>query len=171
LARGWAFTMREGVCVGSEDDVSLFRERGLRRAEALAAELGLEARVTVASDPFFAPTARGRAVIQRLKSLKHELLLSIGDGAEIAAASFNLHEQFFGEAFGIRTREAGRGKQREGSSRSAAWSSCVALGLERWLLAFLVAHGPDRHRWPELRVPRVSVGNAHDRRSQAVGHR
>ena len=31
-----------------------------------------------------------------------------------------------------------------------AASGCVAFGLERWLLAFLVAHGPDAAAWPDF---------------------
>jgi seryl-tRNA synthetase len=59
LARGWAFTMREGVCIGDAEAVAAFRARGIDRGLALAAALGLEARLEEATDPFFAPTARG----------------------------------------------------------------------------------------------------------------
>jgi seryl-tRNA synthetase len=145
LARGWAFTMCEGVCVGGADDVAAFRERGLARAAALAAALGLAAEVAEATDPFFAPTARGRALLQRVKGLKQELLLPVG-GERVAAASFNLHEGFFGEAFDIRLAGGG-----------AAASACVAYGVERWLLAFLAAHGTRAAGWPGVPpVPSVS---------------
>lgn len=127
LERGWAFTMREVVCIGSEAACVRFRDRGLAAASALAAELGLEGDVVAAEDPFFAPTSRGRALLQRLKGLKEELRLSIGDGDTVAAASFNLHERFFGEAFDIRLADG-----------SPAFSACIAFGLERWLLASVV---------------------------------
>jgi hypothetical protein len=81
-----------------------------------------------AEDPFFAPTGRGRALLQRLKELKQELRLPIGDGETVAAASFNLHDRFFGEAFAISLPDG-----------SPAFTACVAFGLERWLLASLVA--------------------------------
>ena len=129
LARGWAFTMREIICIGSERDCATFRDRGLAIARRLADALGLFGAIAEAEDPFFAPTARGRAILQRLKSLKHEMLLPIGDGETVAAASFNLHERFFGEAFDIRMSDGG-----------PAHSACIAFGLERWLLASLMAY-------------------------------
>src|SRR5439155_18176865 len=66
LGRGWAFTMREIVCVGSRDAVEAFRQRGIGRVTALAGALGLGGNVVPASDPFFAPTARGKALVQQL---------------------------------------------------------------------------------------------------------
>lgn len=132
LRRGWAFSMRELVCIGSEADCKAFRDRGATAASALAARLGLASTIEPAEDPFFAPTARGRALIQRLKELKLELRLDIGDGDSVAAASFNLHDQYFGERFDIRLRDG-----------SPAFTACVAFGLERWLLAELVADSAD----------------------------
>lgn len=137
LERGWAFTMREVVCLGTAEEVESFRRRGVEGALALAAELELDAVVEAASDPFFAPGARGKALLQRIKGLKHELLLPIGSGRRIAAASFNHHESFFGDAFRIRLPDG----------RPAA-SGCVAFGVERWLLAVLVAHGTAAAAWP-----------------------
>lgn len=139
LERQWAFTMRETVCIGSASDVEDFRQRMMRAAGALASRLDLDAGFLVATDPFFAPTARGKAIVQRVKGLKHELALPIGTDRSTAAASFNNHETFFGDAFGI-TLETGE----------VASTGCVAFGLERWLLAFLVAHGLDRVSWPSL---------------------
>jgi seryl-tRNA synthetase len=139
LARGWAFTMREVVQLGGQLEVELFRQQGMRMAVALAAALGLDAQLNVAADPFFAPTARGKALLQRVKALKHELLLPIGDRS-IAAASFNHHETFFGDAFDIAM-----------ASKQSAHSGCVAFGIERWLLAYLVRHGVESTNW---NVPR-----------------
>jgi hypothetical protein len=128
LERGWAFTMREIVCIGTEAECVAFRDRGIALARSLTASLRLDSEITPAEDPFFAPTGRGRALLQRLKELKQELRLPIGDGDTVAAASFNLHEGFFGEAFDIRLADG-----------SPAFTACVAFGLERWLLASLVA--------------------------------
>jgi seryl-tRNA synthetase len=139
LERQWAFTMREIVCVGAAEDVEDFRQRGMRLAASLASRLDLDAGFLVATDPFFAPTARGKTIVQRVKALKHELALPIGGERSTAAASFNNHEQFFGEAFGITL-----------ATGEPASSGCVAFGLERWLLAFLVAHGIERVAWPSL---------------------
>ena len=139
LERQWAFTMREVVCLGAAGDVEDFRQRAMRVAGALASRLDLDAGFLVATDPFFAPTARGKAILQRAKGLKHELALPIGGEQSTAAASFNNHERFFGDAFAI-TLETGE----------TASTGCVAFGLERWLLAFLVAHGIDRVAWPSF---------------------
>ncbi|MFL5576591.1 MAG: hypothetical protein ACJ79S_11550 [Gemmatimonadaceae bacterium] len=142
LERGWAFTMREAVCLGGDDDVGRFADDTGDRAAALARALGLGGRFAEASDPFFAPTARGRGLLQRIKALKHELLLPLddrGSGAEVAAASVNRHEHFFGEAFDILLPDG-----------APAAGACVAFGVERWLLAFLAAHGPHARGWPAV---------------------
>ena len=139
LERGWAFTMREIVCIGSHSDARDFLERSTERVTDFARSLDLEPTLVVATDPFFAPSARGKHVLQQLKELKHELLLPIGAGKTIAASSFNLHETFFGEAFDIRLPDG-----------KSATTACVAFGLERWLLAFLVRHGPDAAGWPSI---------------------
>jgi seryl-tRNA synthetase len=140
LERGWAFTMREIIFIGSHDDVEGFRQRMISAVLGLAEELELDPALEVATDPFFAPTARGKAILQKLKALKHELLLPVEPGRALAAASFNHHETFFGEAFDIRLPDG-----------SPAATGCVAFGIERWLLAFLVAHGTNPDGWPALR--------------------
>ncbi len=147
LERGWAFTMREVVCIGSDGDAHAFLERSTERVTEFARSLDLEPTLVVATDPFFAPATRAKQVLQKLKELKHELLLPIG-ASSIAASSFNLHETFFGEAFDI-TLPNGR----------PATTACVAFGLERWLLAFLVKHGPDAAGWPSVDQP---VGVRHE---------
>ena len=139
LERGWAFSMREVVCIGSADDVRDFLARGRRRAVRLAVRLGLAAGIVEAEDPFFAPTSRGKGLLQRVKGLKRELVLPIGGGRTIAAASINDHEEFFGEAFDIRLDRGGW-----------ASSGCVAFGIDRWLLATLAAYGPHPGGWPTL---------------------
>jgi seryl-tRNA synthetase len=132
LERGWAFRMREIVCIGSDYYVEDFRQRWMTRTMDFARSFGLEPEMTVATDPFFAPTARGKAALQRIKALKHELVVRFPDGRTMAIASFNNHERFFGESFGISL-----------VGRTTAASACVAFGIERWLLAVLAAHGVD----------------------------
>ena len=139
LEREWAFTMREVVCIGSDDDAREFLARNIERVTDFARSLDIRATVAVATDPFFAPGARAKAMLQQIKELKRELLLPLNRTDRTAAASFNLHDTFFGEAFDIRLR-TGR----------AATSACVAFGLERWLLALLVRYGPDSVRWPSV---------------------
>ena len=142
LERGWAFTMREIVCIGSDGEARAFLERSTERVTAFARALDLDPAVALATDPFFAASARAKHVLQRLKELKRELLLPIGASSTIAASSFNLHDTFFGDAFGIRL-----------SDGRPVTTACVAFGLERWLLAFLVRHGPNAAAWP--RIPLV----------------
>lgn len=137
LERAWSFTMREQVCVGTAAEVEAFRQRGSADAVAFARQLGLEPRIAAAEDPFFAPSTRGRALLQRIKALKQELLLPLGGGREVAAASFNNHEQFFGRSFDIQLADG-----------TAAASACAAYGVERWLLAYLVQHGTLVAEWP-----------------------
>jgi len=141
LERGWAFTMREVVCVGTDAAARAFLERAVDRVSQVATSLGLSPTVAAANDPFFVPTARAKLLLQRAKELKRELVLPIGDGRTTAAASFNLHDVFFGEAFGLRLPD-GR----------PATTACVAFGIERWTLAFLAAHGPDASRWPPIPI-------------------
>ncbi len=138
LERGWAFTMREVVCIGSEQDARAFLERSTERALEVARALCLEQTVVPATDPFFVPTARAKTLLQQVKELKHELRLPLG-ARTTAAASFNLHDTFFGEAFDIRL-----------SDGHPATTACLAFGIERWTLAFLVEHGPDASHWPSL---------------------
>ena len=130
LERGWAFRMREIVCIGTPSQVEEFRQRWMVRAAGFAESLGLTVEIVQATDPFFAPTARGKAVLQRIKALKHELIVRFRDGRSLAIASFNNHERFFGDSFAI-TLENGE----------VAASGCVAFGIERWLLAMLAANG------------------------------
>ena len=139
LARGWAFTMREVVCIGSDDDARAFLARCIDLVTNFARSLDIDATLAVATDPFFAPAARAKLMLQQMKELKRELLLPLNRSDRIAAASFNLHDTFFGEAFEIRL-----------ANGNPATSACVAFGLERWLLAFLVRYGPDAARWPAI---------------------
>lgn len=144
LERGWAFTMREIVCLGTPEEIERFRRRGVEIALRLASSLGLASSIEVAKDPFFAPTARGKALLQKIKSLKYEMMLPLEPGRSVAAASFNHHETFFGEAFDIRLPDG-----------QPAASGCVAFGIERWLLAFLCTHGTDAAEWPPLQAPEL----------------
>ena len=140
LERGWAFLMREIVYVGESAGAEAFRERGILNASAFAESIGLKTRLEVAEDPFFASTSRGKALLQRLKALKHELVVDRINGTPLAIASFNNHERFFGESFSIRLADG-----------SPATTACVAFGIERWMLAILMTHGTNPLNWPDLR--------------------
>ena len=88
----------------------------------------------LASDPFFAPTARDGAR-SAVKGLKHELVFRFPDDR-----SWRLR----------RSTIIGLSESRR--YLAAGWqlraSGCVAFGLERWLLAVLVTHGTDPADWP-----------------------
>jgi seryl-tRNA synthetase len=149
LERAWAFTMREIVCLGAQRDVRDFLDRSVERVSGLERALGIDCETVAASDPFFAPNARGRAALQRIKGLKHELVFRFPDGRPLAIASFNDHELFFGDAFRIFLPDG-----------SAAWSGCVAFGLERWLMAVLVTHGVEPSGWPATLSPNAELAQA-----------
>src|SRR5439155_14200508 len=70
LERGWAFTMREIVCIGSDDEAHAFLERSTERVTDLARALQLDPTLAVATDPFFAPAAHAKHILQWLKELK-----------------------------------------------------------------------------------------------------
>ena len=81
--------------------------------------MGVEATWEVASDPFFLPTARGKAFVQRLQETKQEFV--VRNPEPLAIASINRHGTFFGERFHIGLAAGG-----------AAHTACIAFGLDRW---------------------------------------
>jgi len=138
LARLWDFTIREIVFLGTRDEVLDARQRFMGRALELADALGVSGRCEVASDPFFANVESGvRATSQRLLELKYELQLDLAPGDAVSVASFNFHEQFFGDAFELRL-----------PGGATPFSGCVGFGLERFAFALVCQHGTDPARWP-----------------------
>jgi len=143
LERLWDFTIREIVFMGTRDFVLDCRQRFMEQSFALMEELGLYGFCEVANDPFFvASDTAGKIFSQRALELKYELRLTVAEeeplDRSIAVASFNFHETFFGENFGIK-----RGDQQP------TLTGCVGFGLERLVYAFLCQHGLDEHKWPE----------------------
>ncbi|MFD7491073.1 hypothetical protein ACFV8T_01400 [Streptomyces sp. NPDC059832] len=138
LERLWDFTIREIVFLGTPDFVLTSRARLMERAYALTESLGLGGRCEVAGDPFFLnESAAVRAWSQRLLEMKYELRLPLDDERDVAVASFNYHEQFFGKSFGIRDAD-----------ERPVFTGCAGFGLERLTYAFLCRHGADPARWP-----------------------
>lgn len=129
----WEFTMREVVFLGRLDFVREQREDWMKKTSGFARELGLEAELAAANDPFFGAENRGKKLLQQVKQLKYELRVPGFSGAPMPVASFNLHEQFFTQRFNIALV---RGE--------AAFSGCVAFGLERWAMALAARHGLDK---------------------------
>ena len=111
--------MREIVLLGDPDwlneKIGLIQAQILRIAERYALPVHWE----TAEDPFFLPTAKGKALMQRLMETKKELVC---DGPEaLAIASINRHGTFFGERFAIRQPD-----------KMPVHTACVAFGLDRW---------------------------------------
>jgi seryl-tRNA synthetase len=139
LARLWDFTIREIVFFGSRDEVLAARERFLGRIREIVTALELSGRCEVASDPFFCSDDGGaRASSQRLLELKYELQLDIGAADSVAVGSFNFHERFFGESFGITLADG----------HTVPYTGCAGFGLERLAFALVCQHGIDPAAWP-----------------------
>ena len=148
LVRQWEFSMREIVLIGAPAWVDTQRRTLIGLAQALAVELDLEARLEVATDPFFVADAATQRTYQAMASTKLELWLSTdgdpdGNGEGVAGASFNTCDRHFSQPMDIR-----------GPDGEPASTACIAFGLERWMAAFVARWGADPARWPELRPRR-----------------
>ncbi len=119
LRRLFGFTMREIVCIGTQEAVLDHLSTFKARIAGFLSEVGIPHEVDIASDPFFDPNG-ARSTMQKLFPTKEEFLY---DG-KLAIASVNFHRNFFGERCDIRLPDG-----------SAAFTGCVAFGLERWLSA------------------------------------
>ncbi|TDP92962.1 hypothetical protein [Labedaea rhizosphaerae] len=154
LARLWDFTIREIVFFGTRDEVLSARERFLGRALRLADELGVSGQCEVATDPFFCNSDTStRTSSQRLLELKYELQLDIAPEDRISVASFNFHERFFGESFGITLPDGA----------TTPFSGCAGFGLERFAFALVCQHGIDVEDWPAQ--VRAALGHTTKERS------
>ena len=137
-ARMQMFRMREYVRIGSADQVLAFRQQWLDRVAEIAAELGLQASVDLANDPFFGRAGQLKADSQREQNLKFELLAQAGDQPKpTACMSFNYHQDLFGTMCGIQQ-----------ANREIAHTGCVGFGMERLALALFHQHGLRASAWP-----------------------
>jgi seryl-tRNA synthetase len=133
-----SFRMREFVCIGRPADIRTFRADWMRRAVALAGDLGLEHRIEVASDPFFGRGGQLAAVSQMQQELKFELLVPVrSTAAPTACMSFNDHQDHFGEAWDLRMADG-----------ELAHTGCVAFGMDRLAVALFATHGAQVGDWP-----------------------
>lgn len=138
-ARLQMFHQREMVRFGEAAQVLAWRETWMSRAKTFFEQIGLNAVLDVASDPFFGRGGKLMAHNQREQRLKFEFLVPIASGHPTAVASFNFHQDHFGSAFGIQLHDG-----------SAASSACLGFGLERITLALLRAHGLNVRDWPQV---------------------
>jgi seryl-tRNA synthetase len=133
------FRQREFLRLGTDTDVTAFRDQWIDEVLEALRRLGLPVSAAAAADPFFGRAGRLMAAHQRDAEAKIEIVADLYDDARgTALASINLHGEHFGKAFGI---VAGDGKP--------AHTSCVGFGLERLALAMLHVHGVDVGTWPE----------------------
>ncbi|MBL0217154.1 MAG: hypothetical protein IPQ07_25175 [Myxococcales bacterium] len=87
----------------------------------------LDARLEIATDPFFVSDAASARTYQAMRSTKLELKLGIDATTTTAATSFNLHGTHFTSRMAIG----------DGVTETA----CIGFGLERWMAAIVARWG------------------------------
>ena len=133
-----AFRQREHVCLGTPEQVLLWRERWFQRVPKLFAEIGIDVSTDVANDPFFGRGGRLMAAAQLEQELKFEFCVPVyGDEHATACSSLNYHEEHFGELFDIEIADTRR-----------AHSACIGFGVERCAVALFAKHGMNVDAWP-----------------------
>ena len=137
LLRQWEFSMRDVVLVGSPAYVAEQRARLIELTQRLAIDLDLDARLEIATDPFFVSEAASKRTYQAMNSTKLEFKLALDATSSTAAGSFNLHGRQFTEPMQI---TSGQGEVLE--------TACIGWGLERWMAAVISRHGSDAANWP-----------------------
>jgi seryl-tRNA synthetase len=136
-ARLQSFHMHEHVRIGEADVVAAWRVDWSRRAVDFLTELGLDAQLEPASDPFFGRAGRMLASSQVEQALKLEIRVPISGDTRTAVASLNNHQDHFASRFGLVTCDG-----------DVAHTACVGFGEERVVLALLRMHGFDPSAWP-----------------------
>lgn len=137
-ARQQLFRMREYVRMGTEAQVTEFRQLWMDRGVKMMEDLGLDVEIDVANDPFFGRAGKLLANNQRDQNLKFELLIPVTSEAnKTACMSFNYHQDAFGAKWGLNLEDG-----------AVAHTACVGFGLERIALALFAAHGLDTKAWP-----------------------
>jgi seryl-tRNA synthetase len=139
LARLWDFHVRDLVFMGSYEQVSALRQEVMNEVMVLCEEIDLTVRLELANDPFFLSESSDKIVYQRLGEVKYELMLRIPHREmDVAAASFNLHRDFYASVYDIRRHDG-----------AMAETACMGFGIERWVYGFLSQKGMDPRGWPE----------------------
>ncbi len=137
-ARRQIFHQHELVRIGEPETVLAWREEWVRHGLELLHDLGLQASLEQASDPFFGRRGRMLAANQRAQALKLELLVAITAPEPTALASFNHHLDHFGSTYGIELADG-----------ATAHTACLGFGHERIVLALLRTHGLNPESWPD----------------------
>jgi seryl-tRNA synthetase len=148
LERLWEFGMREVVFIGDAERVASARARALDAILSQLERWELDGSIESANDPFFPAARAERAWWQRTGERKLELRLDLeragGGSRNVACASLNQHDEFFGSTFGIETADG-----------APASTACVGWGTERWALACFTQHGLSPEGWPRWLADRV----------------
>ncbi|NTJ43231.1 amino acid--[acyl-carrier-protein] ligase [Agrobacterium larrymoorei] len=138
-ARQQLFRMREYVRMGTESDVTEFRQIWMDRGVEMMEKLGLDVKIDIANDPFFGRAGRMLVNNQRDQNLKFELLIPVTSTTNLTACmSFNYHQDSFGTKWGLNLADG-----------EVAHTACVGFGLERIALALFAKHGLDVDQWPQ----------------------
>jgi seryl-tRNA synthetase len=144
-ARMQSFQVRENVRAGTPEEVQEWRGVWKERGKALLESMGLPVRLETATDPFFGRAGRLMKANQEALALKFELLVPIwSEQSPTAVASFNYHQDHFGQVFEIRSHDGG-----------VAHTACLGFGLDRIAVALLKIHGFDPERWPSAARQRL----------------
>ncbi|GIQ69363.1 aminoacyl--tRNA ligase-related protein [Xylanibacillus composti] len=135
------FAMREIIYIGEPERVAEIREQLIGLTWSLFEALGLQGYIESATDPFFYEDDSVLMYQQSAHALKYELR-SAGNGQpDFSIASFNLCGHVLCEAFGVKSC---------GHDQSSLHSGCTGFGIDRWVQAFLYAHGRESGRWPKI---------------------
>jgi seryl-tRNA synthetase len=145
-ARLQMFHQREMIRMGTPEQVLDWRQLWMSRAETIFSHLQLDAKLDLATDPFFGRGGKLLANSQRAQSLKFEFAVPIVSPEPTAVASFNYHQEHFGSAFGIQLHDGG-----------TANTACLGFGLERITLALFHTHGLNTATWPEAVLNRLCL--------------
>jgi seryl-tRNA synthetase len=134
-----SFRMREFVLVGAEQQAKDFRDSWIPKLEEFVASVGLDAQTAPSFDPFFGRMAPYLEQAQLAQQLKFELSSPIvSDESPTAIISFNYHQDHFGQVWNLRTTDG-----------LTAHSACVAVGIDRMVLALFRRHGLNAGSWPD----------------------
>lgn len=131
LARQWAFNMREIICIGDISHVQAYLGEFEEILRKYFAARKLPVTFEYAQDPFFNPASNPKYLLQKLEPVKKEMIYD----NHLSVGSLNFHRNFFGETFELTV------------AGEAAFSACVAFGLERWLYMILKEKGLSKGGW------------------------
>jgi seryl-tRNA synthetase len=136
-ARQQMFRQHELVRIGTPEEVMEWRVGWAQRGLELLGQLGLDASIENATDPFFGRQGRMLAANQSAEELKFELVVPIAGPEPTACASFNYHLDHFAATFGLTFADG-----------STVHTACVGFGQDRIVLALMRTHGLDPETWP-----------------------